>query len=181
MPGSWFHKFLLPAGEKPHWEQMSGTHFGFSSVGIPVKHPGFDLINKAITDFLDQGIWSNMATLRKYGVDMDHPCVRMFTREEVDANRKFLVASREHFSMRELHKVCSSSPYCDYLSSDVTIQKIASGVARASGIVIDANGKRVVMHDGIRDLLGKRSTDLEKKKEDLRPQWVKDWQDSRAQ
>ena len=91
----------------PAWE-VHGTSYGFSSIGIPVAHPGFDTFNKTISEWVDGKIQSksNMVALAEHGVDMDHPCVRVYTKEEVDANRKFLVASAESFTMHEFFKVC---------------------------------------------------------------------------
>jgi len=50
---------------------------------------------------MDQRILSksDMSALAEYGVDMDHLCVRTYTKEEVDANRKFLVGSAEYFTL----------------------------------------------------------------------------------
>ena len=88
------------------WE-AHGTSFGFSSIGVPITHPGLDTFNKTISAWMDERIESksNMAALAEYGVDMDHPCVRVFAKDEVDANRKFLVASAESFAMHEFFKV----------------------------------------------------------------------------
>ena len=90
-----------------------GTPYGFSSIGIPITHPSLEKFNQAISVWVDQKILSksNMAALAEYGVDMDHPCVRVYTKEEVDANRKFLVANADCFTMQELFKVrLSESP-----------------------------------------------------------------------
>ena len=87
------------------WE-VHGTSYGFSSIGIPITNPRLDSFNQAISVWVDQKILakSNMATLAEYGVDMDHPCVRVYTKEEVDANRKFLAGSAECFTMQEFLK-----------------------------------------------------------------------------
>jgi len=92
--------------DMPAWE-VRGTSYGFSSIGIPITHPGLDSFNKAISVWVDEKIQSksNMAALAEYGVDMDHPCVRVYTKEGVDANRTFLVASAESFTMNEFFKV----------------------------------------------------------------------------
>lgn len=90
----------------PAWE-VHGTSYGFSSIGVPIEHPRLDTFNKTISVWADEVIQSrsNMAALAEYGVDMDHPCVRVFTKEEVDANRKFLIASAESFKIHEFFKV----------------------------------------------------------------------------
>jgi hypothetical protein len=106
-PGSLLHKFSHTMDDIPAWE-VYGTSYGFSSIGIPITHPRLDSFNKAISVWMDEKIQSklNMAALAEYGVNMDHPCVRVYTKEEVDANRKFLVASAESFTMHEFSRVC---------------------------------------------------------------------------
>ena len=51
---------------------------------------------------------SNIDALAGYGVDMDHPCVRVFTKEEVDTNRSFLAVSAGTWAHLGNLKVCSS-------------------------------------------------------------------------
>ena len=48
----------------------------------------------------------DMPVLAGHGVNMDHPCVRPITKKEVDANRKFLVASAKTLRAFEFFKVC---------------------------------------------------------------------------
>ena len=105
-PGSFLHKFSHAMDDMPAWE-VRGKSYGFSSIGIPITHPGLDSFNKAISAWVDEKIQSksNMAALAGYGVDMDHPCVRVYTKEGVDANRTFLVASAESFTMHEFFNV----------------------------------------------------------------------------
>jgi len=106
-PGSWLDKFSHGMDDIPVWE-AHGTSYGFSSIGIPIIHPGLDPFNNSISIWVDEKLESksNMATLAEYGVDMDHPCVRVYTKEEVDANRKFLAASAETFTTHEFLRVC---------------------------------------------------------------------------
>jgi hypothetical protein len=94
--------------DMPEWDSIHGTSYGFSSVGLPITHPALEPLNKAISEMVDRNIQSksNMAALAEYGVDMDHPCIRAYTKEEVDANRKFLVAGGECFSMHDFLRVC---------------------------------------------------------------------------
>jgi len=47
-----------------------------------------------------------MAALAKYGVNMDHPCVRVFNKEEVGANRKFLGATAYCLALLDFFEVC---------------------------------------------------------------------------
>ena len=101
--------------------EVHGTSYGFSSIGIPITHPGLDSFNKAISVWVDEKIRSksNVAALAEYGVEMDHPCVRVYTKEGVDANRMFLVASAESFTMHEFFKVffapVSTTPHLTFL------------------------------------------------------------------
>ena len=48
---------------------------------------------------------------------------------------------------------------------------------------LQTSGKRIVMPEGVRELLDERTSALEKQKEELKPhaQWVRDWEDSRGQ
>ena len=48
----------------------------------------------------------DMPALAGHGVNMDHPCVRPFTKKEVDANMKFLVASAKTLKTLEFFKAC---------------------------------------------------------------------------
>lgn len=113
LQGSWMHKFLHPADDEQVWDLVYGTSFGFSSIGIPGKSPALDQTIAALSESVDESIQSksNMDVLAKYGVDMDHPCVRVYTKEEVDANRKFLVASGQHSALHRFIKVCLYDPY----------------------------------------------------------------------
>jgi len=85
-----FNKFLHLRDRIYPWEAL-----GPSSLAIPVVHPGLDSFYSGISDRMNEEVQSgsSVAALAGYGVNMDHPCVRAFTKEEVDANRKFLVAS----------------------------------------------------------------------------------------
>jgi len=105
----------------PVWEALHGTSYEFSSIGIPTTHPALDSFNKAISTWADEKIQSesNMATLAEYGVDMDHPCVRVYTKKEVDANRTFLAASAESFQMHNFSKVCLFKPCRHHPSSNL--------------------------------------------------------------
>lgn len=101
------HKFLHTADDMQAWDLMLGTSFGFSSIGIPGAPPGLNPTLGALSESMDEKIQSksNMDALAKYGVDMDHPCVRVYSQEEVDANRKFLVASGKRFLLHKLIRV----------------------------------------------------------------------------
>ena len=46
---------------------------------------------------------------------------------------------------------------------------------------LQTSGKRIVMPEGVRELLDERMNALEKQKAELKPQWVRDWEDSRWQ
>jgi hypothetical protein len=107
-PGSLLYKFSHATDEMQPWDSTHGTEYGFSSIGIPNVHFDHESFNETISEGIDEKIQSksNMAELATYGVDMEHPCVRVYTKEEVDTNRKFLAASGALFAMHETLKVC---------------------------------------------------------------------------
>ena len=80
--------------DAPVWE-AHGTPSRFSNLDCSVLDPFLVALNMGVSDWVDEAIksGSTMASLAKYGVDMDHPCVRVFTKEEVGANRHFLEAA----------------------------------------------------------------------------------------
>jgi len=160
-PGSWLDKFSHAMDDIPTWE-VHGTSYGFSSVGIPIIHPDLDPVNNAISTWMDEKIKSksNMATLAEYGVDMDHPCVRVYAKEEVDANRKFLAASAETFATHEFFRQASA-------------EKIRSGELKFS-----ADGKQAVRPELLLEFLKKQVLAVEKQKDELKPQWLRDWEHS---
>ena len=178
-PGSLFHKFSHAMDDIPVWEAL-GTSYGFSSIGIPITHPGLDPFNKAISDWVDERIQSkpNMTALAEHGVDMDHPCVRVYTKEEVDANRTFLAASAESFTVREFFKVCLFGfsyhhPSSNFLPKKASPEKIQSGEVKLRVV-----GGRVSSPESVFELLRKRKLDVDKQRDELKPQWLRDWQDS---
>ncbi|KAF9787372.1 hypothetical protein BJ322DRAFT_1054993 [Thelephora terrestris] len=164
-PGSYLYEFLRVDDSASTWDPVFGTEYGFSSIGIPNAHFQMDSLNKAISEGVDRNIQSksNMAALKEYGVDMDHPCVRVYTKEEVDANRKFLVASGTCFSMQELLK-------------QVTIEKIKRGEVK-----FEVVGKGSADPEAVLEGLGKQMLLLEEERDGLKPQWLRDWQNSRGQ
>ena len=162
----------------PTWE-AHGTSYGFSSFGVPTTHPGIDPFNEGISVWVDEKIQSklNMATLAEYGVDMDHPCVRACTEKEVDANRKFLVASFECFKMRELLRVRLFDPCHHYPSSNVPVQT-ASPENLRSGRVIIKVPNQMGGPEAFFELLKKKQLATEEKRDELKPLWLREWQDS---
>ena len=98
-----FYEFSRHASDIAPWDKI-----GISTLAIPVVRPGLDPLCNALTAWMDEEVESdsNLAVLADYGVNMDHPCVRAFTKEEVDANRKFLVASAKTLRAFEFFKVC---------------------------------------------------------------------------
>ena len=85
-------------------------------------HPVLDRTDNAASKFADEKIKSkvDMAALARHGVNMNHPCVRMYTKDEVLANRKFLAASDMCFSTRRFFDVrlfnsCYGRPLSDLL------------------------------------------------------------------
>ena len=104
-------KFADPVDGIPPW-QSHCAWYGFSTIAIPVAHPGLNGFNGAICGWIDKKIQSKsgMAALAEHGIDMDHPCVRVFTKEEVDANRKFLAMSAKTIRVLGYHMVCVFTP-----------------------------------------------------------------------
>jgi hypothetical protein len=162
----------------PAWE-VFGTSYGFSSIGIPISNPALDSFNKAISVWVDEKIQSesSMAVLAESDIDMDHPCVRVYTKEEVDANRKFLVASAESFKMHEFLQVRSILiPTVPYLTF---AQKVSAEKVQSGEIKVQVIGKHVGSPESVLEFLKKRMLTVEKQRDGLKPQWLRDWQDSR--
>ena len=161
------------------WELIHGTSFGFSSIGVQGTPPGSSPTIKALSNSIDEKIQtkSNMDVLAKYGVDMDHPCVRVFAKEEVDANRKYLVASGKRYTLHRFIRVCP------HTTSNVLIRRsnhLMQGLsAREIKMNTQPNGKRVVRSEAVQEVLKERTKVLENQSDELKPQWVQDWQDSR--
>jgi len=179
MPGSLLHKLSRSLDDTPAWEVAHGTSYEFSSIGVPTTHPALDSFNKALSVWVDEKIQSqsNMAALAEYGVDMDHPCVRVYTKEEVDANRKFLAASAESFEMQKFFEVFLFNSCRHHPSSNVFAQKaekIQTGEVKLKVI----GGKQVGSPKVLLELLEKRRLAMDIEKDELKPQWLRDWQDS---
>lgn len=179
-PGSWIFNFTHAADYRQTWDLICGTSFGFSSIGIPGAPSGPDSKIAALSDWVDKKILSksNMDELAKHGVDMDHPCVRVYTQEEVDANRKFLVASGQRSALRRFVRVRLYSHCRRNLSSHFLVQGLS---VREGKMNLQTDGKRVVRPEAVQDLLKDRSLAMEKQRDDLKPQWVRDWEESRGQ
>jgi hypothetical protein len=161
----------------PAWE-VFGTSYGFSSIGIPISNPALDSFNKAISVWVDEKIQSesSMAMLAEADIDMDHPCVRVYTKEEVDANRKFLVASAESFKMHEFLQVrfilIPTVPYLTF------VQKVSAEKVQSGEIKVQVIGKHVGSPESVLEFLKKRMLTVERQRDGLKPQWLRDWQDS---
>ena len=94
-------------GDLSDWE-AHGTPSKFSNFSSPVVNPYIFAFSEGASDWVDENITSesNMAALAEYGVNMDHPCVRVFTKEEVGANRKFLEAAGTCLALLDFVEVC---------------------------------------------------------------------------
>ena len=77
-------------------------------------HPVLNSTNKAASEFVDDKIKSKVdtAALAWHGVNVNHPCIMIYTNDEVPANRKFLAASAICFSTRRFLDVCLYNPCC---------------------------------------------------------------------
>ena len=100
------HKPRYPTDDTP----VGGTQgiwCGSSTITTPALASSFGWLNDAITEWLEEKVQSksNIDALAGYGVDMDHPCVRVFAEEEVDANRGFLRESVKTWERLERLKV----------------------------------------------------------------------------
>lgn len=178
-PDSLLFKITRSMGDIPLWE-AHGTSYGFSSLGIPIPHPGLDSFNQALSAWVDERILSksDMGALAEYGVDMDHPCVRVYNKEEVDANRRFLIASADRFKMHELVKVGLFRFPLPLPLSDVLTQRASAENIQSGRVQIRVIGKHAGGPEAAIELLKKQMTAVEEKKEELKPQWLREWQDS---
>jgi len=149
-------------GDLPPWEAR-----GFPTIAVPVAPPGFGPFAGAISAWVCMGLGfgPEMPALAGHGVNMDHPCVRPFTKEEVDANRKFLVASAKTLRAFELFKVCFlPSFHCS--PSDVLAQ-------RHEGIKVDEEDP-----GNPRALMEFLKKQMPAERDELKPRWLRDFQDS---
>jgi len=114
-PSSPLDKFADPVDDISPWH-VHCAWSGSSTIAIPIAYPGLDWFNGGISEWIDKKIRSksDMAALAKYGVDMDHPCVRTFTKEEVDANRKFLAVSAKNMRVLARLEVWVFTPRLRY-------------------------------------------------------------------
>ena len=119
--GSTVHRFSHAADDMEIWDVVFGTAYSFSNIGVPFTHSVLDSTNKAVSEFVDERIKSkvDMAALGRHGVNMNRPCVRMYTKDEVLANRKFLAASAMCFSTRRFLDVRLFNPCYGRLLSDL--------------------------------------------------------------
>jgi hypothetical protein len=110
--GSMAHKLSHAADHMEIWDVISGTSYESFNVLTPFTNPVLDSTNKALRKFFDEKIQSklDMAALARLGVHMDHPCVRVYTKDEVLANRMFMAASAECLSIRQFLDVCPHNP-----------------------------------------------------------------------
>ena len=157
-----FAKFSHPVGDIPPWEAL-----GYSTIAIPVVHPGLKSLCNSISEWMDEEVQSesSLGTLAGHGVNMDHPCVRVFTKEKVDANRKFLVASAKTMRAFVFFKVCFTSRH-RRPSSDVLAQ-------HNEGIAVDEKDPDTPR--ALMEFLKKR---MPVERDELKPQWLRDFQDS---
>jgi len=100
------HKPRHPTDDTPVGEAQ-GIWCGSSTITTPALASSFGWLSDAITKWLEEKVQSksNIDALAGYGVDMDHPCVRVFAKEEVDANRGFLWESVKTWERLEGLKV----------------------------------------------------------------------------
>jgi len=172
--GSMVHKLSHAADHMEIWDVISGTSYETFNVLTPSTNSVLDPTNKALRKFFDEKIQSkfDMAALARLGVHMDHPCVRMYTKDEVLANRMFMAASAECLSIRRF-------------LDNVPFEEIAR-----STIIHRVNGRNPLEHEAIaaglmgemiyRQMRGRLPT-AKKRREDLKPQWLRDWNRSQGQ
>jgi len=178
--GSPLHKPSHAMDDTPAWE-AHGTSYEFSGIRTPVAHPPLFSINKALSVWANEKIRSesNIAALAEHAVDMDHPCVRVYTKEEVDANRKFLAASAESSELVQLLRVCSFNPCYHRSSSNVIAQELLAEIMESQGkLIID--GKQVDNPRLVLDFVKDLKIAANKERDELKPQWLRDWRDSQS-
>ena len=117
-PSSPVHKFSHTMDDAPTWETR-GIWCGCSAITTPALASSLGWFYDAIIDWIGKSVQSksNLDALAGYGVDMDHPCVRVFAKEEVDANRGFLRESAKTWEKLERLKVRAKSVSIPHLTS----------------------------------------------------------------
>ena len=120
--------------DTPAWETQ-GIWCGFSTITTPALASSLDWFYEAVTDWIEEKVQSksNIDALARYGVDMDHPYVRVFTKEEVDANRRFLGMSAKIWVELERLKV--------YFYPIFIILRLTFCVERVTGGFTERRGK----------------------------------------
>ena len=105
-PGPLVQKSTYAMNGASAWESH-GKPSGFSDLSCPVIHPLLIAFSGGASDWVDENIQSelSMAALAEYGVNMDHPCVRVFNKEEVGANREFLEATAHCLALLDFLEV----------------------------------------------------------------------------
>ena len=105
-PGPLVDKLSYALNDFSTWE-AHGEPSRFSNLSCPILHPLLIAFSGGASDWVDQNVVSelSMAALAKYGVDMNHPCVRVFNKEEVSANRKFLEATGHCLALLDFFEV----------------------------------------------------------------------------
>ena len=183
-PGSMKHKLTHAADNMPIWDRLYGTSYGFSNLAIPFG--GLPLKpSKIISEFMDEKMRSksNMTTLARHGVNMDHPCVRMYTKEERETNRRFLAASSEYISFRECLDVCLYDLCYHRSFSNALLQGISPGNATPTIPYYGTREERIrsdLMKEMMLLRMTEKSSVAEKNREKLKPQWLRDLQGPRG-
>lgn len=113
-PSSPVYQFSHAVDDAPE----TGIWCSPSSITTPALASSLGWFYEAVMDWLEEKVKSksNIDALAKYGANMDHPCVRMFTKEEVDANRNFLWVSASIWTKLEPLKVCFNLVSIPYLT-----------------------------------------------------------------
>lgn len=189
-PGSLIHKFSHSVDHMEVWDLIHGKSCGFSNIKIQTTRPDSDKINEMTSHLVDKKIQSkpDMAALAKHRIDMDHPCVREYTKEEVDANRKFLAASSNCYSMHQSYNVRPHdlNLFC-YHSSHILIQEMGREEVVSIILEYQATGNPITKPETLGNFLKslrlagemkERIQAAEERKDDLKPQWLWDWQAS---
>jgi hypothetical protein len=189
--GSMVHKLSHAADHMEIWDVISGTSYETFNVLTPFTNSVLDPTNKALRKFFDEKIQSkfDMAALARLGVHMDHPCVRMYTKDEVLANRMFMAASAECLSIRQFLDVCPRNPRYQHPLPNFFTQNVPFEEIARSTIIHRVNGRNPLEHEAIAaGLMGEmiyrqmreQLPTAKKRREDLKPQWLRDWNRSQG-
>jgi len=72
-----------------------------------------------------------------------------------------------------------SDLHCRHPSYNVPVQKASVENINSGKVKIQVSGKNFGGPDAVLEFLKKRMVDVEKQRDELKPQWLREWEDSR--